>query len=75
MLPGGEIWSSAETDAGAMHAEEKLRGGDRKFQGCLMVDALHQDQADQIGGLLASRFPGSEVGVFRVLCEMGRSDI
>jgi hypothetical protein len=72
-VQGGEIWSSAEVPGETME-EEKLRGGDRKIQGCLMVDTLHQREADKIGERLAAKFPHAEVGVFRVICHIGNSD-
>ena len=40
-----------------------------------MVDTLRQDAAEQTGARLATRFPGAEVGVFRVLCQIGRGDL
>ena len=55
--------------------EEQLRGGDKKIKACLMVDTLRQDAAEQTGARLAAQFPGTEVGVFRVLCQLGRGDL
>jgi hypothetical protein len=72
---GGEIWSSAETTGAAVLEEEKLRGGDRKIRGCLMVDTLHQREAEKIGERLSAQFTQAEVGVFRVLCHIGNSDV
>jgi hypothetical protein len=66
----GEIWCSAE-QPGEIKEEEKLRGGDRKIQACLLVDVLHQAQAEKIGEQLQQNFPNAEVGVFRVLCHLG----
>jgi hypothetical protein len=55
--------------------EEKLRGGDRKIKGALMVDTLRQRDAELIGERLSQAFAGADVGVFRVLCQIGRGDI
>jgi hypothetical protein len=55
--------------------EEKLRGGDKKIKGALMVDTLRQADAETIGASLAKKFSGTEVGVFRVLCQLGRGDL
>jgi hypothetical protein len=54
--------------------EEKLRGGDKKIKGCLMVDTLRQSDAEAMGARLSRQFSGAEVGVFRVLCQLGRGD-
>ena len=55
--------------------EEKLRGGDRKIAACLMIDTLRQSDAEQIGARLSAKFPNADVGVFRVLCQIGRGDL
>jgi hypothetical protein len=55
--------------------EEKLRGGDKKIRACLMVDTLHQSDAETLGMRLAGRYPDAEMGVFRVLSQIGRGDL
>jgi hypothetical protein len=55
--------------------EEKLRGGDSKIKGCLMVDTLRQPDAELVDAHLSKQFPGAELGVFRVLCQLGRGDL
>jgi hypothetical protein len=55
--------------------EEKLRGGDKKIAGALMIDTLYQKDAESVGSQLASQFPDADVGVFRVLCQIGRGDV
>jgi hypothetical protein len=55
--------------------EEKLRGGDKKIKACLMVDTLQQSDAETLGKRLSGRFPGAELGVFRVLSQIGRGDL
>ncbi len=74
-VAGGEIWIATDAAGQPVSMEEKLRGGDKKIAGCLMVDTLHQDGADRLGTSLAGTFPGTEVGVFRVLCQLGRGDL
>ncbi len=55
--------------------EEKLRGGDKKIKACLMVDTLRQAEAEKLGQRLSKEFSAADVGVFRVLCQLGRGDI
>ena len=72
-VPGGEVWSSVEKP-GAIRTEEKLRGGDQKIAACLLIDAIHHSQAEEITARVGATFPGAEVGVFRVLCQLGDGD-
>ena len=74
-VAAGEIWIALDPKGMPVSHEEKLRGGDKKIGGCLMVDTLRQAEAETIGASLAQKFPGSEVGVFRVLCQLGRGDL
>jgi hypothetical protein len=67
-----EIWSAAGLAGQPVSMEEKLRGGDKKIKACLMVDTLRQDDAEKIGERLSKEFTGADVGVFRVLCQLGR---
>jgi hypothetical protein len=55
--------------------EEKLRGGDKKIKGALVLDTLRQRDAELLGEQLAKEFSAAEVGVFRVLCQLGRGDL
>jgi len=71
-VAAGEIWTALDPAGMPVSMEEQLRGGDRKIKACLMVDTLRQDAAEQTGVRLAAQFPGSDVGVFRALCEIGR---
>ena len=70
-----EIWSAVDPAGLPVSMEEKLRGGDKKIKGCLMVDTLRQSDAEKLGQRLSKEFAGAEVGVFRVLCQGGRGDI
>jgi len=74
-VAGGEIWIATDAAGQPVSMEEKLRGGDNRIAGCLMVDTLHKDAAEETGARLAQTFPGTEVGVFRVLCQLGRGDL
>jgi hypothetical protein len=74
-VAGGEIWIALDPKGMPVSQEEKLRGGDKKITGCMMIDTLRQADAETIGASLAKKFPGTEVGVFRVLCQLGRGDL
>ena len=74
-IASGEIWIAADPPGAPMAAEEKLRGGDRKIRACLMVDTLRQSDAEELGLVLAGQFPTADVGVFRVLCQLGHGDL
>jgi hypothetical protein len=69
-----EIWSAVDPAGQPVSMEEKLRGGDKKIKACLMVDTLRQGEAEALGGRLAKLFSDAEVGVFRVLCQLGQGD-
>ena len=66
-----EIWTAVDPTGQPVSMEEKLRGGDKKIKACLMVDTLHQADAEKLGARLAKQFAIAEVGVFRVLCQIG----
>jgi hypothetical protein len=74
-IAGGEIWTAADPAGQPVSMEEKLRGGDKKIKAALVVDTLRQAQAEALGARLANEFAGAEVGVFRVLCQIGRGDL
>src|SRR4029079_12020647 len=69
-----EIWQAVDPSAQPVSMEEKLRGGDKKIKACLMVDTLRQADAEKIGVDLSRQFAKSDVGVFRVLCQLGRAE-
>jgi hypothetical protein len=69
-VAGGEIWQAAEASEFPVSLEERLRGGDRKMAACLLVETLRVAPAERIATGLAGRFPGAEVGVYRLLCEI-----
>lgn len=74
-IASGEIWSAVDPAGMPVSMEETLRGGDRKIKACLMVDTLRQADAVSLGANLASQLPRADVGVFRVLCHLGRGDL
>ncbi len=69
-----EIWKAVGPSGQPVSMEEKLGGGDKKIKACLMVDTLYQADAEETGARLARQFAGSDVGVFRVLCQIGHGD-
>src|SRR5580692_11766827 len=43
--------------------------------GALIVETLYEKDAAAVGAELAKQFPQADIGVFRVLCQIGRSDL
>ena len=74
-VAGGEIWVALDPAGMPVSMEEQLRGGDKKIKGCLMIDTLRQSDAEALGARFSQQFPRAEVGVFRVLCQLGRGDL
>ena len=74
-VAGGEIWLAVDAVGMPVSKEEELRGGDNKIAGALMIETLYQEDVEKIGAQLAKQFPGADVGFFRALCEIGRSDL
>ena len=74
-VASGEIWTAVDPAGQPVSMEEKLRGGDKKIKGCLMIDTLRQADAEKVAERLSLQFAGAEVGVFRVLCQLGRGDL
>jgi hypothetical protein len=68
----GEIWSAAGMGQRPLTEEERLRGGDRRIEACLMVETLRVQEAERIAGALSAQFPVATIGVYRLLCEIGR---
>ena len=66
-----EIWTAVDPAGQPVSMEEKLRGGDKKIKACLMIDTLRQSDAEKFGAGVAKQFPEADVGVFRVLCQLG----
>ncbi|MGA9562591.1 MAG: hypothetical protein WBR32_16255 [Pseudolabrys sp.] len=74
-VASGEIWIALDPAGMPVSMEEKLRGGDKKIKGCLMIDTLRQADAESMGARLSQQFSTADVGVFRVLCQLGRGDL
>jgi hypothetical protein len=70
-IAAAELWTATDPSGQPVSMEEKLRGGDKKIKGCLIVDTLRQAPAEALGARMAKDFPKAEVGVFRVLCQRG----
>jgi hypothetical protein len=66
-----EVWTAVDPAGQPVSMEEKLRGGDKKIKACLVADTLHQAHAEKLGADLAKQFANADVGVFRVLCQLG----
>jgi hypothetical protein len=66
----GEIWQAADALEFPVSMEERLRGGDRKIEACLLVETLRVPDAETIAVALANAFPRTEIGVYRLLCEI-----
>jgi hypothetical protein len=66
----GEIWVAADALGFPVSIEERLRGGDRKIAACLLVETLRVPAAEKIAMALATELPKTDVGVYRLLCEI-----
>jgi hypothetical protein len=67
----GEIWTAVSANEFPVSEEERLRGGDRKIEACLLVETLRLPDAERIATSLSIAYPRSEIGVYRLLCEIG----
>jgi hypothetical protein len=74
-VAGGETWMALDAAGMPVSMEEKLRGGDKKIAGALMIDTLYEQGALAVGAQLAKQFPQADIGIFRVLCQIGRGDL
>jgi hypothetical protein len=66
----GEIWSAVDPREFPVSEEERLRGGDRKIAACLLIETLRVADAESIAGVLKREYPNSDIGVYRLLCEI-----
>ncbi len=69
-----EAWTAVDPAGQPVSMEEKLRGGDKKIKACFMVDTLRLGDAEKLGERFSRDFVGAEVGVFRVLCQLGNGE-
>ncbi len=70
-----ELWSADAAAAGPVTDEERLRGGDAKVAGCLLIETLREADARlalQSLRRIRSISPDA-AGLFRLLCELGPS--
>jgi hypothetical protein len=65
-----EIWQAADPLETPASVEERLRGGDRKIEMCLLVETLRAPDAEKIAATLVNTFPSTEIGIYRLLCEI-----
>jgi hypothetical protein len=70
-----EIWTAVDPAGQPVSMEEKLRGSDKKISACFMVDTLRHSEAEKLGERFAKDFASADVGVFRVLCQLGNGGI
>lgn len=70
----GEVWSAVTGGRLPLSEEERLRGGDSRIEGCLLVETLRVSDAERIAAALSTRFPGSALGIYRLLCEIRLQD-
>ena len=66
----GEIWWAASPREFPVSEEERLRGGDRKIEACLLVETLRVPDAEWVSTALKSEFPNADIGVYRLLCDI-----
>jgi len=66
----GEVWSTASQDELPVSEEERLRGGDRRIEACLIIETLRARDGERVADVLLSRFPMASIAVYRLLCEI-----
>jgi hypothetical protein len=74
-VAGGEVWLALDAAGMPVSKEEQMRGGDKKIAGALMIETLYLEYAQSIGAQLQRQFPAADLGIYRVLCEIGRADL
>ena len=67
-----EVGTAVDPAGQPVSMEEKLRGGDKKIKACLMVDTQRQADAEKLGERFSKDFTRADIGVFRVLCQLGQ---
>ena len=66
----GEIWIAADRFDFPVSEEERLRGGDRKIEACLLIETLRVSDAEDIAQHLTESFPRAAICAYRLLCEV-----
>jgi hypothetical protein len=69
-----EVWMAVSPSEFPVSEEERLRGGDRKIESCILVETLRVQDAERIAGDLSRDFAEAEIGVYRRLCELRSSN-
>ena len=70
-----EVWRATDPLEFPLSEEERLRGGDRKIEACLVVEALRVTDGERIAEALASKCQRAEIGVYRLLCEIASNSL
>ena len=66
-----ELWSANDVSPGQAE-EEKLRGGDRKIEACVIIDTLRLADAEDVCEKLNGAWgAAAELGIYHLLCELG----
>jgi hypothetical protein len=69
-----EIWQAVDPREFSVSAEERLRGGDRRIETCLLVETLRVPEAEKVAQAFANDFRGANIGVYRFLCDIAASE-
>jgi hypothetical protein len=71
-----EVWVSAGAPHGGVSAEQAIRGGeDQMISGCVTVELLREGDALLVAADIRRALPRAEVGVYRLLCSLGKEDL
>ena len=73
-LVRAELWVSDEQPGEGAMAEEAIRGPDAKIASCLLLEFLRDPDAQAAANQLRPVFGEGNFGVYRLLCERGRTD-
>jgi hypothetical protein len=73
-LTHSEIWIAVLKEKKSS-AEEALRGGDAKISGCLALEFLRREPAMRVAKDIRQALPGSEVGVYQLMCTLRNEDL
>ncbi len=71
-IASGEIWQALDPEGLPVSQEERLRGGDKKITSALVLDTLRQANGEKLAERLSRELSGADVGLYRVLCSIGR---
>jgi hypothetical protein len=66
----GEGWIAADRNRFPVSEEERLRGGDRKIEACLLIESLRMPDAEKVAKTISGLFPNAAIGTYRLLCEV-----